>query len=190
MLIIFPNNGIFSAKQAKLTGMSYMRLSRLAKSGKLQRMARGVYESVDKFDDLLCIEQLRRPRIVYSHDTALYLHDLIDRDPSNFSVTVPTGYNTKGLRNEGFKVFSLKSDLYESDILQLPTKYDHLVNVYTAERTIVDCVRSRNRMCREILTNALKWYAMSRNRNLPQLMRIAKQFGVANLMSTYMEVLA
>jgi predicted transcriptional regulator of viral defense system len=126
----WPKAGIISANQGKSAGLSYMNLSRLVRSGELERVARGVYEAADEPTDALYIEQLRRPKAVYSHGTALYLHDLTDRDTIAFSVTVPTGYNTKALLNEGFKVFSVKVALYGQDIVQIPTKCGHLVNVY------------------------------------------------------------
>jgi predicted transcriptional regulator of viral defense system len=181
--------GIISASQGKSAGLSYMNLSRLVKSGELERVARGVYETADAPDDLLYIEQLRRPKIVYSHGTALYLHDLTDRDPIKFSVSVPAGYNTKTLLNEGFKVFSVKPELYGSDIIRFPTKYGHLVNAYSLERTVCDAVRSRNRIDPEIVTTAVKRYAARRDKNIPQLMRTAEQFGVSKLIRTYLEVL-
>jgi predicted transcriptional regulator of viral defense system len=181
--------GIISASQRKSAGLSYMDLSRLVKSGELERVARGVYETADAPDDLLYIGQLRRPKIVYSHGTALYLHGLADRDPIKLSASVPAGYNTKALLNDGFKVFSVKPELYESDIIQLPTQHGHLVNTYSAERTVCDAVRSRSRIDPEIVTTAVKRYAARRDKNIPQLMRTAGQFGAAKLIKTYMEVL-
>ena len=184
-----PNSGIISAKQGRSAGLSYMNLLRLVKSGELERVARGVYEAADEPTDQLYIEQLRRPKAVYSHGTALYLHDITDRDPIAFSVTVPTGYNTRALLNEGFKVFSVRAELYGQDIIQLPTKYGHLVNVYDLERTIIDCVRSRSRIDAEIVSDALKRYAKRGDKNIPQLMRVAEAFGVTKLIRTYLEVL-
>jgi predicted transcriptional regulator of viral defense system len=182
-------SGIISAKQGKEAGLSYMNLSRLVKSGELERVARGVYESADEPDDLLYIEQLRRPKIVYSHGTALYLHDLTDRDPVSFSVSVPAGYNTKALLGEGFKVFSVKPELYDSDIVELPTKYGHSVRVYGLERTVVDVLRSRNRIDPEIVTVAVKRYAARKDKNIPLVCRTAEQFGVVKLLKTYLDVL-
>jgi predicted transcriptional regulator of viral defense system len=188
-----PNNesrsGIISAKQAKQAGLSYMDLSRLVKSGELERVARGVYESADEPDDLLYIEQLRRPKIVYSHGTALYLHDLTDRDPIALSVSVPAGYNTNALLKEGFKVFSVKAEMYERDIIELPTKYGHSVKIYSLERTVVDILRSRNRIDPEIVTTAVKRYAARKDKNIPLVCRTAGQFGVIKLIKTYLEVL-
>jgi len=181
--------GIISAAQGKAAGLSYTNLSRLVKSGALERVARGVYEAVDAHDDVLYIEQLRRPKLVYSHGTALYLHDLTDRDPLAFSVTVPSGYNTKALLNEGFKVFSIKPELYEIGLVKMHTKYDNLVNTYDMERTICDIVRSRSRIDAEIVVTALKRYARRKDKNIHLLMRTAGLFGVAKLVRTYMEVL-
>jgi hypothetical protein len=56
------------------------------------------------------IEQLRRPKIIYSHGTALYLHDLADCAPIKFSLSVPAGCNTKVFLSDGFKVFSVKPE--------------------------------------------------------------------------------
>jgi predicted transcriptional regulator of viral defense system len=182
-------SGIISAKQGIEAGFSYMNLSRRVKSGEMERVARGVYETVDAPDDLLYIEQLRRPKLVYSHGTALYLHDLTDRDPICFAVSVPAGYNTKALLKEGFKVFSVKPEMYESDIIELPTKYGHSVRVYGLERTVVDVLRSRNRIDPEIVTAAIKRYAVRKDKNIPLVCRTAEQFGVVKLIKTYLEVL-
>ncbi|MDR2302551.1 MAG: type IV toxin-antitoxin system AbiEi family antitoxin domain-containing protein [Deltaproteobacteria bacterium] len=181
--------GIISAKQGKQAGLSYMKLSRLVKQGKLERVARGVYESMDEPDDILYVEQLRRPKIVYSHSTALYLHDLTDHDNVSITVTVPAGYNTMGLLKEGFKAFSVKREMYESDIIELPTNSGHLVRVYGLERTIVDVVRSRNKMDPEIVTTALKRFALRKGKNVPLLSRTAERFGVSKLITTFMLVL-
>lgn len=45
--------------------------------------------------------QAKNQRIIFSHETALYLHDLTDRDPIELSVTIPYGYNATHLRDEG-----------------------------------------------------------------------------------------
>lgn len=183
------NNGIISAKQGMESGLSYMNLSRLVKTGELERVARGVYQSADEPDDLLYIAQLRRPKIIYSHTTALFLHDLTDRDPVSFSVSVPAGYNTKSLLKDGFKVFSVKAEMYENDVIKLPTKYGHLVDVYNLERTLIDIIRSRNRIDHEIVTTGVKRYALRSDKNIPQAMRCAKRFNVEKLTRTYLEVL-
>jgi predicted transcriptional regulator of viral defense system len=148
-----------------------------------------VYESFDEFTDSLYIQQLRRPKTVYSHGTALYLYDLTDRDPIFLTVTVPAGYSTKTMLREGMRVHSVKPEWYSSDITQLRTDSGHSVNVYSLERTIVDCVRTRNGMDAENFAAALKRYVFRRDRNIYELMKMSKKFRVYKAMKFYMEVL-
>ena len=117
------------------------------------------------------------------------MHGLNDRDPLRYSVTVPTGYNTKKLTTEGFKVFSLKRELYEEDIEETATMHGNMVRLYGLERTICDCLRSRNKLQSEIVIAGVKGYVRRSDRNLNLLMKTAEKFKVATLLKTYLEVL-
>jgi len=186
---LHENGGFFTVAQGKKAGLSHTSILRAAKAGIIERVAHGVYGAADEFDDILYANQLRRPKAIYSHGTALYLHDLTDRDPISLSVTVPTGYNTKQLTSEGLTVFSIKKDLYEIGITKMLTKYEHTVVSYNAERTIVDCVRSRSRMDAEVVTEAVKRYVRRTERNINSLMKMAAVFSVERILRRYLEVL-
>ncbi|MCL1803753.1 MAG: hypothetical protein FWG30_08985 [Eubacteriaceae bacterium] len=122
--------------------------------------------------------QLRRPKIIYSHETALFLHGLTDRDPINYSVTVPTGYNATRLREDGFKIFTIKRELHDVGVTRLSTMFGHEVVVYGLERTVCDCLRSRNQMEIAVVIDAIKRYARRKEKNLITLMQIAETFTV------------
>ncbi|MEG1345075.1 MAG: hypothetical protein RSD14_06250 [Clostridia bacterium] len=49
--------------------------------------------------------QYKCPKAIFSHETALYFHDLSDRTPIIFMVTVPSNYNTRQLKD---KLLTLK----------------------------------------------------------------------------------
>ena len=183
------NGGFITISQGKRAGLSHTSILRAVKSGLVERVAHGVYEEVDGFNDVLYIGQLKRQKAIYSHGTALYLHDLTDRDPLYFSVTVPTGYNTMQLLSEGFTVFSIRKALYDTGVIKLLTKYGNEVITYNMERTICDCVRSRSRMEAEIVIEAVKRYARHNGRDIHLLMETAAIFGVQKIIRTYMEVL-
>jgi len=187
--ILRKNGGFITVTQGREAGLSHMSILRAVKAGVIERVAHGVYGAADEFDDVLYASQLRRPKMIYSHGTSLYLHVLTDRDPLNHFVTVPTGYNTKQLISEGFTVFSVKADLFDVGISKTQTKYGNEVTAYNMERTICDCVRSRNRMDAEIVTEAVKRYARHKERNIHMLMEMADMFGIQKIMRTYMEVL-
>jgi len=182
-------DGVYAYNQLLDSGVSPSSIQRAVKRGELERVARGVYRIPEYMDDEIYNAQLNRSQLVYSHDTALYLHDLCDRYPINYSVTVPTGYNTKQLRKEGFKVFIIAIDIHGQDIIELKTEYGNYIRTYNAERTICDCLKNRNKLQSEIVFSGLKRYVRKSDRNLGMLMQIADKIGIAPLLRTYLEVL-
>lgn len=183
------NGGIITTAQANQAGVSNERLRLLVNSGNLERVTTGIYALPDEFTDKMFIIQLRRPKIIYSHETALFLHELTDRDPINYMVTVPTGYNPTRLREDGFTVFTIKRELHEIGVTKLTTMFGNAVTVYDLERTICDCLRSRNNLDISVVTDAVKRYAKRKDKNLSKLMQMAETFKVTKLLRGYMEVL-
>lgn len=188
-LILSQNGGTVTTAQANTVGISNERLRLLVKTGELERASHGVYVSPDEFVDKMYVAQRRRPKIIYSHETALFLHGLTDRDPVSYTVTVPTGYNAANLREDGLIVLTVKKELHEMGITQMETMFGHTVTAYGLERTICDCIRSRNQMDIAIVTDAMKRYARRSDKNLNALMQMAEAFRVTKLLRTYMEVL-
>jgi predicted transcriptional regulator of viral defense system len=187
--IIKQNGGIVTTAQANAAGISNERLRLLVKSGDLERANFGVYILPEELADKMYIAQLRRPKTIYSHETALFLHDLTDRDPINYTVTVPTGYNASRLRDDGFIVFTIKRELHVIGASKLMTMFGNTVTVYDLERTICDCLRNRNQLDIAIVTDAIKRYARRKDKNLNTLMQMAETFQVTKLLRNYMEVL-
>lgn len=52
--------------------------------------------------------------MIYSHETILFLHDLPSRDLVAYCVTVPIGYNTSKLNQDGWIVHTIKKELFIS----------------------------------------------------------------------------
>jgi len=188
-IILQENGGVITTSGANAAGISNERLRLLVRSGKLERVAHGVYISPDDFMDKMYVAQLRRPKIVYSHETALFLHGLTDRDPVSYTVTVPSGYNTKAIIEDGMNVFTIKRELHGLGTVQMETMFGHVVTVYGIERTICDCIRSRNKMDIAIVTDAVKRYVKRNDKNLNILMEMAEVFRVMKPLRSYMEVL-
>ena len=187
--VLKQNGGMVTTAQANEVGVSNERLRLLVHSGDLERVTTGIYVLPDEFTDKMFIVQLRRPKIIYSHETALFLHELTDRDPISYMVTVPTGYNPTRLREDGFTVFTIKRELHEIGVTKLTTMFGNSVTVYDLERTICDCLRSRNNLDIAVVTDALKRYAKRKDKNLNKLMQMAETFKVTKLLRGYLEVL-
>jgi predicted transcriptional regulator of viral defense system len=84
--------GVFATSQAAEAGLNRQQLADFVKSGILERAERGIYVSSGGLDDALFWMQQRAKKIVYSHETALFLHRMTDRTPIRYSVTVPSSY--------------------------------------------------------------------------------------------------
>jgi len=183
------NGGTITTAQANAIGISNERLRLFVNSGELERATHGVYISSADLPDKMYVAQIRRPKMIYSHETALFLHELTDRDPIAYSVTVPTGYNAKAIIAEGIVVYSVKKELHGLGAVQMETIFGHPVTVYGMERTICDCIRSRNKMDIAVVTDAVKRYVKRSDKNLNTLMEIAEAFRITKPLRSYMEVL-
>ena len=117
-------------------------------------------------------------RQCFPHETALFFHDLTDREPLEYTVTVKTGYNPSKLKAEGVQVFTIKAELHGVGLTTAQTPFGHTVPVYDLERTICDLLRSRNNMEMQTFQGALKMYARRKDKDLRTLMRYAGMFRV------------
>ncbi len=187
--MLSQNGGTITTAQANAIGISNERMRLLVKAGELERAAHGVYVSPDTFFDKMYIVQQQRAKIIYSHETALFMHGLTDRDPISYTVTVPTGYNTARLREDGLTVFMVKRALHDMGVTQMETMFGHRVTAYGLERTICDCIRSRNQLDVAIVTDAVKRYAKRNDKDLNMLMQMAEVFRIIKPLRSYLEVL-
>lgn len=187
--LIIDNNGILLTKVVSKAGIPRVYIAQLVKQGVLEKLERGAYITKDAFDDEMYRIQSKYPPLVFSHDTALFLHDLTDRDPLQLTGTVPAGYNSKNIRESGVKVYSIKKELYELGLTTAKTPFGREIKAYNMERSICDILRSRNQIDIAILTDALKRYSKRKDKNLPELMQYAESFRVTKLLRSYMEVL-
>ncbi len=187
--LIEDKDGLILTKEVVEAGVPRQYLNIFVRENKLERVAHGVYLTPDTFDDEMYRLQAKNQRAIFSHETALYLHDLTDRDPIEWSVTVPYGYNATHLREDGVKVYTVKRDLYQLGVMELDTVYGRPVKAYNKERTICDIIRNRNNMDIAILNEAVKRYLDTKDKNIPQLLRYAEKLGVLNVARNYVEIL-
>jgi len=187
--LIEKKGGLIFTKEVEAEHIPRQYLTILVEKGKLERVSRGVYITPSTFDDEMYRYQIKNQRIIYSHETALYLHDLTDRDPLKWSVTVPFGYNASHLRDEGIQVYTVKKSLHQMGVIEMKTQFGRDIKVYNKERTICDIARNRNNMDIAVLNDGIKRYLESKDKNIPLLMRYAKKLDIQNVLINYVEIL-
>ena len=85
------HGGIIETKIAAQRGISKAMLYKLCKEDKIHRIVKGQYILPDDMQDELLAISNRSERIIFSHETALYLHGISDRTPFEHTVTAPSG---------------------------------------------------------------------------------------------------
>lgn len=187
--LIQENNGFLKTSDAVAEGISRTVFGDFVRKQGLERVAHGLYMSRDAWEDGMFVIQVRYPKAVFSHETALYLLNLANREPAPLSLTLKTGTNTAGLSKQGIKVYKIKEELFGDGIVEVRSPSGHTVRTYNAERTICDLFRSRRNIEVQDLQDAIKAYVLLKEKNIPLLMRYAKAFSIEKMIRPYLEVL-
>ena len=185
-------NLVITNKEAEELGYTRHNLSELTKSGQLERLRPGLYQLKGKVIDDFVLISSNSHRIIVSHQTALYLHDLSDRTPNVFHISVPQGYNASHIKNryKDLQVHYVKKDLYELGKTEIKSPQGNLIPVYDIDRTICDIIIDREKIDKQIFTEAIKRYFKSQNKNLRRLIKYSRLFKIEDEIRKYMEVLS
>ena len=187
--LVQDNNGFIKTSDAVRAGVSKAYFGTYVSDRRLERAAHGLYMSPDAWDDGMYVIQVRYPDAVFSHETALYLLGLAEREPTQYAVTLRAGTNASGLTANGVKVYKIKNELFEEGIIGTRSPAGHTLRTYNAERTVCDLLRSRRNIEAQELHAAIKGYVQLKDKNIPLLMRYAKSFAVDKIIRQYLEVL-
>jgi predicted transcriptional regulator of viral defense system len=188
--ILKTNNGILTAKDARLAGIDNKELQRMTGAGLLERISRGLYISASDMADDYFVAQYKCGKCVFSHETALYFHGLSDRTPLVLMMTIPSGYNTRLLKDKiSYRFFYCKPDVYSLGITTLLSPHGNALRVYDRERTLCDCIKRKDRLDSDLVLTAVKQYMVERGADLAKLLSYAEKLKIRDTMRQYMEVL-
>ncbi len=185
------NGGILRTRQALDLGIHPRTLYALRDAGIVEPLSRGVYRLADLppvgNPDLVRVA-LRIPSGVICLISALAFHDLTTQVPHEVHVALERGSEPPRLDYPPVKVywftgtaFSEGIELHEVDTVQ--------VRVYSAEKTIADCFKYRNKLGLDIALEALKRYRERGKMDLEKLLHNARVCRVENIMKPYLEAL-
>lgn len=183
------HGGIIKTKIAAQHGISKAMLSKLCKENKIQRIVKGQYILPNDMQDELLAISNRSEKVIFSHETALYLHGISDRTPFEHTVTAPSGSIPSAAIKSECKVYYIKPELFELGKTTMKTSAGNDVTAYDLERTVCDIIRSRNKLGTETFLAALKLYATNPKKDLNKLNSYAKKMRVSNILRQYLEVL-
>lgn len=99
---------------------------------------------MDYFPDMLKVYQMENKKLIYSHETAAYLHDLTDRFPRKFSATTESGYHLR--KKDNLNLYYIKKELFELGIEEVKDMSGNLIKTYDKERTVCDIIRNKDKI--------------------------------------------
>lgn len=187
--VLKTGNNILTTAQVIELGFSKTLLSQYVKAGLLIRIHQGLYSLPDlPYDDMYSLS-LCSDKIIFSHDTALFLNGLSERTPSSHSLTIPSNSSLPISFKGDCTCYYIKPELYSLGLTEKKTTFGNTIKCYNLERTICDLVRSRNRLEEELVITAIKKYAQAKNKDLNLLAIYARRFKVESVIKSYLEVL-
>ncbi len=187
--LLKKNNGIITTKQVEEIGINNKVLTRMIEKGLIERVARGVYIDIKEIEDTYVTSQAICRKGIFSNETALYLHGLSERTPIKYTFTIPSGYNTKLLKDKKYNFFYSKKEIYELGTCKINTPYGNKVLVYDIERTICDVIKNKDKLDISIVSSAIRDYLKNTNRDLIKLHSYAKKLNIDEKVGEYLEVL-
>ena len=159
-------DGTITAAQVTEAGLHRSVLQKFVKSGEIYRFGRGLYVWSDVWEDDF-----------YS-----------DRTPAKYTMTFPKGYNASSLKRENLIVKRVVPENYELGRIEMKSPSGNPIRVYNLERTLCDILRGSGSDI-QIVGEAMKRYAASKDKNIHRLMQYADQLRVKPKVLRYMEVL-
>jgi|SRR5580704_13960167 predicted transcriptional regulator of viral defense system len=132
--------GYFTTAQAEESGYSLPLLAKYLQNGRVVRARRGVYRLVHfpagEHEDLVTVWLWSGREGVFSHETALSLHNLSDVLPSRIHLTLPAAWSKRRFRvPEGV-------GLHYGDVAKRERAWAGSVPVTSPHRTLVDVRRA------------------------------------------------
>lgn len=188
--LIEENNGyLITSMATKKCDVSRAFLSQYVKEKEMEKVARGVYITDDVWPDELFIMQTRNAAVIFSGETALYLHGLIDREYTDICITVPIGYNATHLKADNVQIKYVPRDIYDMGVCNVVSSSGNMVRVYDKERCICELIMNRSNVEVQNFQTAIKDYMLGKDKKLSRLLEYAEQLGIRDEVMKYVEVL-
>lgn len=175
--------------EALRLGISRSALYKMRDNGALEQISRGVYRLANmpplSNPDMVTV-CLRFPKGVICLISALSYHGMTTQIPHEVSVAVSRGARMPSLDYPPIHAYKFSAEAFEVGIEKHQID-GVMVQIYSAEKTLADCFKYRNKLGMEIVLEALKLYRSEKKTNWDKVLRYARACRVENVMTSYLE---
>ena len=190
LLRLAEKHAILRSRDVAHQGIHTSTLSRMAKSGVLERVGPGRYRlpkrarGTEHHD--LAVATAAIPRSVVCLISALRFHDVGTQLPTDVWTAVPRGARVPRVSAPPLRVVNISPAVFDLGIEEHRIE-GQTVRVYSLTRTVADCFRFRNKVGLDVALEALTESWRSKRLKLDELNRIAKKLRVQRVMQPYLE---
>ena len=183
--------GILTMSEAIALGIHRRELYSLRDRGDLEMMSRGVYRLVEmqepSLPDFIPVAK-RIPSGVICLVSALAFHEITTQIPHFVYVALSSRSHTPKVAYPPMRYFWYTKKLLTTGIEE--HKIDGCnVKIFDVEKTLIDCVKFRNKIGMDIVLEALKMYWRQGKADLGRLFKYAKLFRVEKILKPMIEVI-
>lgn len=191
LLALAQERPVLRAREVAGHGVHTGTLTRLVRSGRLDRVGPGRYRvaAADVTENhSLVLACSIVPSSVVCLSTALLFHNIGTQLPREVWLAVPRGIRVPSFASPPIRVTRIAPALFDLGIEEHRIE-GVVVRVYSVARTVVDCFRFRNKVGMDVAMEALIEARRSRQLDLNELDRVAKALRLDRVMRPYLEML-
>jgi len=184
-------DGVLRMSEALSAGIHRRMLYSMLEAGVIEQLSRGLYRLTDLpplgNPDLVSVAR-KVPSGVICLISALAYHEITTQVPHEVYVALERGTEAPRLNHPPLRVFWFSGEAFTVGIEKHKT--DGVpIRIYSAEKTIADCFKYRNKIGLDTTIEALKLYRKRKRFKTDDLMKFAQVCRVEKIMRPYLEAL-
>ena len=183
--------GILTMSEAISLGMHRRELYSLRDKGTIEVVSKGLYRLIEmpepSFPDFIPIAK-KIPAGVICLISALAFHEITTQIPHFVYVALPSSAHKPIITYPPMRYFWFSEKLLTTGVEEHSLN-EGTVKIFDIEKTIIDCVKFRNKIGMDVVLESLRMYWQSGKANLDKLLEYASLFRVKKILKPIMEAI-
>ncbi len=178
--IFSQHNYVMTTAELTNSKLYYADIQKMLEAGIIEKVKRGYYHWIDNFSgsEVVIINKLF-PDAVFCMETALFYYRYSERNPAQWNFAIDTNVSKQRTKIDYPFIKAYRVEPALVTLGETKGKIDFIeVRIYDRDRTICDCLKNMTKMDKEIFNKAIQSYVKDPKKNIPNLMKYAKELRI------------
>jgi predicted transcriptional regulator of viral defense system len=181
-------NGIVKLNEITKLGVNKYHLSKLIKSGEVERLKHGIYKLVNFNLNEFAEIQAYVPSGIVCLYSAWDYYNLTSYIPHEYHIAIEKKHKIRLPDYPPITLYYWDKSVFELGLSRV--QIDNVwMNMYDLEKSVCDAVKFRNKVGKDLLNEILTMYLKRQDKNIEQLIQYAKLLRIERILKMYLEVL-